>query len=72
MTVPAVVNFASESGSVNLRNVEIPDYGPGDVLLKVEAASVCGSDLHAGTWLTGYTDDLHQYLMHYLPKHGVK
>jgi alcohol dehydrogenase/L-iditol 2-dehydrogenase len=46
MTVPAVVNFAPEPGSVELREVAVPEFGPSDVLLRVEAASVCGSDLH--------------------------
>src|SRR5437868_13977654 len=50
-TMPGVVNFAAKSRSVELREVPIPEIGPGDVLLKVEAASICGSDLHQ--WLGG-------------------
>ncbi|MFV1980741.1 MAG: zinc-binding dehydrogenase [Rhodothermia bacterium] len=46
MTIPAVVNYGPEKGSVDLREVAIPDFGPSDVLLRVEAVSVCGSDLH--------------------------
>jgi len=46
MGVPAVINFGPDPESVELREVEIPDFGPSDILLKVEAVSVCGSDLH--------------------------
>ena len=46
MGVAAIVNFAPEPGSVALQQVSIPDFGPTDILLKVEAVSVCGSDLH--------------------------
>ena len=42
----AVVNFASEAGSVELREVPCPEPGEGEVLLKVGAVGVCGSDLH--------------------------
>ena len=44
--MPAVVNYAATSGSVELREVSVPEIGEQDVLLKVGAASVCGSDLH--------------------------
>ncbi len=46
---PAVVNFAPESGSVEIREVAPPDIGADDVLLKVAAVGVCGSDLHQWT-----------------------
>ena len=46
MGVLAVVNYGLDPGSVALREVEVPDFGPTDILLKVEAVSVCGSDLH--------------------------
>jgi L-iditol 2-dehydrogenase len=45
-TMPAVVNFDAKPGSVELREVPVPEFGDQDVLLRVEAASVCGSDLH--------------------------
>lgn len=50
-TMPAVVNFAREPRSVELREMPIPTIGKDDVLLQVRAASVCGSDLHQ--WLGG-------------------
>ena len=50
-TMPGVVNYAAEPHSVELRDVPIPEIGPTDVLLQVEAVSICGSDLHQ--WLGG-------------------
>ena len=45
----AVVNYAPEKGSVELRNIPIPEIGDEDVLLKVANVGVCGSDLHQWT-----------------------
>jgi alcohol dehydrogenase/L-iditol 2-dehydrogenase len=45
----AVVNFAPEKFSVELRDVELPTIGEDDVLLEVAAVGVCGSDLHQWT-----------------------
>ncbi len=45
----AVVNYASEKFSVEIREVPVPSIGPEDVLLEVAAVGVCGSDLHQ--WL---------------------
>src|ERR1700683_2883565 len=42
----AVVNFAPEKGSVELREIALPDFGDDDVLLEVANVGVCGSDLH--------------------------
>lgn len=44
-----VVNFAPTKHAVELRSVKRPEIGPQDVLLKVEAVGVCGSDLHQWT-----------------------
>ena len=49
MKSPAVVNYAPEAGSVEVREVEIPSIGPDDVLLEVANVGVCGSDLHQWT-----------------------
>ena len=46
MKVHAVVNFAREPYSVELREIDRPTVGEEDVLLEVAAVSVCGSDLH--------------------------
>lgn len=58
MKSPAVVNFAPEPHSVELREFSRPEPGPDDVILAVEAVGVCGSDLHQWTsshsWKVNY------------------
>jgi len=49
MKTPAVVNFAPEAGSVEVREFEKPTIGATDVLVQVAAVGVCGSDLHQWT-----------------------
>jgi alcohol dehydrogenase/L-iditol 2-dehydrogenase len=53
-----LVNYAAEPGSVELREVPVPEIGEDDVLLSVSAVSICGSDLHqyAGkqSWKVNY------------------
>jgi L-iditol 2-dehydrogenase len=49
MKSPAVVNYAPEKGSVELRDIEKPEIGEEDVLLEVGNVGVCGSDLHQWT-----------------------
>jgi alcohol dehydrogenase/L-iditol 2-dehydrogenase len=46
---PAVVNFAPEKGSVEIREIARPVIGEEDVLLEVANVGVCGSDLHQWT-----------------------
>lgn len=46
---PAVVNFAAEAGSVEVREFPRPEIGADDVLVEVAAVGVCGSDLHQWT-----------------------
>jgi alcohol dehydrogenase/L-iditol 2-dehydrogenase len=41
-----LVNYSRQPLSVELREVPIPEIGERDVLLRVGAVSVCGSDLH--------------------------
>jgi L-iditol 2-dehydrogenase len=45
-SMPALVNYAREPFSVELREMPVPEIGERDVLLRVGAVSVCGSDLH--------------------------
>jgi alcohol dehydrogenase/L-iditol 2-dehydrogenase len=45
-TMPALVNFARDPLSVEIREVSVPEIGDEDVLLRVGAVSICGSDLH--------------------------
>ncbi|WP_146390780.1 zinc-binding dehydrogenase [Allorhodopirellula solitaria] len=49
MKSAAVVNFAPEKGSVEIREVDRPTLGEEDVLLEVANVGVCGSDLHQWT-----------------------
>jgi len=42
----AVVHYELNPGAVELREVPVPDPGEGDVLLRVAAVAVCGSDVH--------------------------
>ena len=49
MKFPAVVNYAPEKGSVEIREVPKPSIGEEDVLLEVANVGVCGSDLHQWT-----------------------
>jgi alcohol dehydrogenase/L-iditol 2-dehydrogenase len=49
MKSAAVVNFAPEKFSVEIREIERPSIGDEDVLLEVSNVGVCGSDLHQWT-----------------------
>jgi len=49
LTSAAVVNYAPEKGSVEIREIERPEPGEDDVLLEVANVGVCGSDLHQWT-----------------------
>ena len=46
MTQAAVVQYALEPMAVELRDIAVPEIGDADVLLRVGAVSVCGSDVH--------------------------
>jgi L-iditol 2-dehydrogenase len=54
----AVVNYSSEKGSVEIREILKPEIGEEDVLLEVVNVGVCGSDLHQWTadhsWKVNY------------------
>ncbi len=41
-----LVNYGQEPHSVELRELPIPDIGDEDVLMRVQAVGICGSDLH--------------------------
>ena len=47
----AVVKQKREAGA-KLEEVEIPELGPEDVLIKVKATALCGTDLHIYEWST--------------------
>lgn len=46
MVLKALVKTASGPGALELRDVDVPPIGDGDLLLKVSYCGVCGSDLH--------------------------
>ena len=46
----AVVKTHDMGPGAELREVPIPEMGPGDVLVKVEKAAICGSDKHRYRW----------------------
>ncbi len=48
-TMRAVVKTRPEPG-FELREVPVPKIGPRDVLIKVRATSICGTDLHIYRW----------------------
>ena len=49
MKSAAVINYAPEPGSVEVREIPRPMIGEDDVLLEVSHVGVCGSDLHQWT-----------------------
>jgi threonine 3-dehydrogenase len=48
-TMQAVVKAHAAPG-IELRETPVPEPGPGEVLVRVETASVCGTDLHIFNW----------------------
>ena len=48
-TMHAVVKAKAAPG-IEMQEVPVPSPGPGQVLVKVQAASVCGTDLHIFNW----------------------
>ncbi|MHB8541674.1 MAG: alcohol dehydrogenase catalytic domain-containing protein, partial [Candidatus Acidiferrales bacterium] len=41
---------ARPEAGAQLESVSIPTFGPSDVLIRVRAASICGTDLHIYHW----------------------
>jgi len=52
-TMKAVVKYALADDKVELRDMPVPSIGDNDVLLRVEAAGVCGSDIEM--WRNHFT-----------------
>jgi threonine 3-dehydrogenase len=48
-TMRAIVKVGAEQG-MEVRAIAIPTCGPSDVLIRVHAAGVCGTDLHIWEW----------------------
>jgi threonine dehydrogenase-like Zn-dependent dehydrogenase len=49
-----LLKTAPGSGNMEIRDTEIPKPGPGEVLLEVKSAGICGSDLHIYHWNIAY------------------
>jgi L-iditol 2-dehydrogenase len=54
MRMKGLFKTAPGDGNMEIREVEIPQPGPGEVLLEVKAAGICGSDLHIYHWNIAY------------------
>src|SRR5215212_5792145 len=50
----AVVKEAAREGAIGVREMDRPRPGPGQVLVRTGAASVCGSDLHIWHWAPAF------------------
>ncbi|HYV86771.1 MAG TPA: alcohol dehydrogenase catalytic domain-containing protein, partial [Patescibacteria group bacterium] len=46
----AVRKFAPRAGALEWAEVPIPPCGPDEVLIRVRAASLCGTDAHIYNW----------------------
>jgi threonine 3-dehydrogenase len=60
-TMRAVVKARPEAGA-ELREVPVPRPGPGEVLIRLEAVSLCGTDLHIYRWDPWAQSRLGKYL----------
>jgi L-iditol 2-dehydrogenase len=69
-----LVNYAKEPHSVELRELPVPEIGEEDVLFKVQAVGICGSDLHQYTgkqsWTVNYPVVLGHEFAGYVAKLG--
>ena len=63
-TMPAVVHFELRKGAVELRDVAVPEPADDEVLLRVQAVGVCGSDIHNYHNTMSWTVDLPVILGH--------
>src|ERR1700689_4404221 len=61
-TMLAVVKAEPAPGT-EIREVPKPQFGPTDVLVKVEVASICGTDLHIYQWDQGAQRRIHPPLI---------
>lgn len=50
----ALMKMSRNSGDIALRQVPVPAPGPGQVLIRMEAVGLCGSDIHAINSQIGY------------------
>ena len=71
-----LVNYAKEPHAVELRELPVPGIGEDDVLFKVEAVGICGSDLHQyigkQSWPVNYPVVLGHEFAGYIAKIGSR
>jgi threonine 3-dehydrogenase len=48
-TMKAIVKTTAAPG-VSLEDVQVPEVGPGDLLIRVEKVAICGTDVHIYEW----------------------
>ncbi|MGC7152230.1 alcohol dehydrogenase catalytic domain-containing protein [Paenarthrobacter ureafaciens] len=53
-TAPAAVRSSTGAGSITITLRDLPEPGPGDVLVRTEYCGLCGSDLHIWNGDDGY------------------
>ncbi len=46
----AIRKTAPRPGALELAEVPLPEFGPTDLLVRVRAASLCGTDAHIYNW----------------------
>ena len=46
MTRSMIQQVMTEPGEISFRNIEIPEPGPDQVLIRVKKIGICGSDIH--------------------------
>ena len=49
-TMPSIQKIAPAVGAMELRETDVPRIKPHEVLVKVRASAICGSDLHLWQW----------------------
>ncbi|HRJ77329.1 MAG TPA: alcohol dehydrogenase catalytic domain-containing protein [Planctomycetota bacterium] len=49
-TMPSIQKVAPAVGAMEVRETQIPKIKPHEVLIKVRASAICGSDLHLWQW----------------------
>lgn len=49
-TMPSIQVVGARPGAMEVREADVPSIKPNEVLIKVRAAAVCGSDLHLYQW----------------------
>ena len=60
----AVFKTKPELGGTELKEVPVPQPGPDDVLVKVKACSICGTDVHIYNWDTWAQKRIHPPLLY--------